>query len=269
MKTICCTVLTTVYLLCVSSCTEDKKAFAATTSFDLGSPHFKIDSMLFSHSAKVALEFAMQGSQIRYTTDGTEVTDSSKLYSAPFVQKKSATIKARNYHPDYKPSKQVEITTHKIVYILKDADIIINPLPSPNYAAAGPNSLIDLQKGSLQFRANKHWLGFQEKQIEISITFPDFLDITRINLSTLVDHNAWIFSPTKILVYEGDTQIGAIDVLDAEIKQPANLKNIKIDVHPKKYKELRLVVFSLNNIPAWHQGSGTPAWVFIDELIIE
>ncbi|MCD8539721.1 MAG: hypothetical protein LRY55_08090 [Leadbetterella sp.] len=35
----------------------------------------------------------------------------------------------------------------------------------------------------------------------------------------------------------------------------------------QKYREIRIRVNNVNPLPAWHPGRGTPAWVFVDEVV--
>ncbi|MCC5839216.1 MAG: chitobiase/beta-hexosaminidase C-terminal domain-containing protein [Opitutales bacterium] len=53
----------------------------------------------------VTLESATTGAEIRYTTDGSEPTLSSPLYSGPFVISRGTTVQARAYHDDTLPSE--------------------------------------------------------------------------------------------------------------------------------------------------------------------
>lgn len=55
---------------------------------------------------QVRMDCAVEGAEIRYTTDGTEPTRSSALYraDAPPVIDRGLTLKARAWHDDYRPS---------------------------------------------------------------------------------------------------------------------------------------------------------------------
>jgi hypothetical protein len=51
----------------------------------------------FTGSVSVSLSTATSGATIRYTTNGSDPTASSTLYSAPFTLTSSATVKARAF----------------------------------------------------------------------------------------------------------------------------------------------------------------------------
>lgn len=70
---------------------------------------------LFKDSIKVDLEATTKNADIYYTLDGSEPTESSKLYDGPFILKKDAEIKAKAYKEGYGPSKMFSIQAKKTV----------------------------------------------------------------------------------------------------------------------------------------------------------
>jgi hypothetical protein len=63
---------------------------AAPPTFDPAGP------LIFEHSVDVSIDCATLGAVIRYTTDGTDPTASSTLYSFPLTLTTSVTLKARS-----------------------------------------------------------------------------------------------------------------------------------------------------------------------------
>ena len=61
----------------------------------------------FTPSLTVSLSCPTEGATIRYTTDGSDPTDSSNIYSAQFTISTTTTIKARAYKSGMLPSKIV------------------------------------------------------------------------------------------------------------------------------------------------------------------
>jgi hypothetical protein len=61
----------------------------------------------FSGPQSVTLLVGTDGAEIRYTTDGTEPTDTSALYTGPILVNRTMTIVARKFAPGKVPSKSV------------------------------------------------------------------------------------------------------------------------------------------------------------------
>lgn len=61
----------------------------------------------FSESVEVRLSTTTKDATIRYTTDGSEPTNSSWTYKNPFVLNSNKTVKVSAYKKNYKPSRTV------------------------------------------------------------------------------------------------------------------------------------------------------------------
>jgi len=69
----------------------------------LAAPTLSPTSGTYLDSAAVAIS-SIAGATIRYTTDGTEPTASSAIYSSPITLTVTTTVKARAYHPEWTTS---------------------------------------------------------------------------------------------------------------------------------------------------------------------
>ena len=57
----------------------------------------------------ITISCSTPGSQIRYTTDGSEPNDNSTLYTGPFTVSNSLTLKARGFKADWAPSQTASV----------------------------------------------------------------------------------------------------------------------------------------------------------------
>ncbi len=64
----------------------------------------------YAHSSQVTLACTTPGATIRYTTNGSDPTNSSVLYSAPFTLTNSATVKAKAFASGYSDSAVASAT---------------------------------------------------------------------------------------------------------------------------------------------------------------
>ena len=72
------------------------------------------ESCIFTESMEVSLSCAIDGATIHYTTDGSEPTEESAVYSAPITITETTTVKAIAVKEGMKDSKVVEATYTKV-----------------------------------------------------------------------------------------------------------------------------------------------------------
>ena len=251
------------------SCNIEKDRYDETGNFQLAAPILKVDSTLFINSAKVTMELGFPNSEIRYTTNGTAVEPDSPIYNGPLTLDHGATIMAKVFHLDFKSSEQSTLQITQIANNISNATIKLEPQANENYKGVGAVGLIDRQKGSLQFRSGSEWLGFQTSPVTITIDLKNSIDLSLLKVSCLQNQGAWIFAPKKITVFSESVQVGEVTIEKASKKQENQLKIISVPIENGTYSKLKIMVYSLNEIPQWHQGKGTLPWLFLDEILVE
>lgn len=239
--------------------------FSKANTFKLSEPQVVVDSLLFVHSATFTAKKGESGSEIFVQRNGEKA-----LYVEPFSVEESAEISFWAEHPDFQSSEVKRMRTVKISDGLQKAKLKIEPQPNSNYAGDGWQTLVDLKKGSTNFRNGKKWLGFQKDKIHIKLELARPIKISEVVLGVLKDHGSWIFLPSRIEVrIEGHKLIG-----ETEIETPISAEEsistfISVPIHENEYEYLDIIVYGLGEIPTWHQGKGTTPWIFIDELLIK
>jgi len=257
------------FLVLHLACKPETVSHAQAATFQLASPIIELDSILFSKSAQVTMDLGLPKSTINYTLDGGEVDQNSAEYNRPITIENSATIKAKSFHDDYLSSTTATAQTTQITHTITNANIQLTPEPHENYQGNGAMGLIDLQKGSLHFRGSKEWLGFQTKEVNISMVLKSEHKISALFLSHLVDQSGWIFPPKSVQVLSNGKEIGRADLDQAANKQTSHLGMTHIPINIDNYTNIELRIIPLDEIPSWHDGKGTSPWLFIDEILIE
>ncbi|EAR00000.1 beta-N-acetylhexosaminidase [Maribacter sp. HTCC2170] len=258
-----------ILLVLIQSCAPEPKPLSQSGTFQLAAPTIELDSSIFKKSAQVQMALGLPNVEIRYSTDGNAVDKNSTLYTAPFQIGESMVIKAKAFHKDYLESGTSEVHSTQIKYNVSNALVGLSTEANTNYKGNGASGLVDMQKGTMQFRGSDQWLGFQEKEVKVSIDLQKEIQLSKIGLSTLVNQDGWIFSPQKVSVFANDKEIGATQLDDANKTQANQLQMIPVPITPANYQKLTIVIKSLEEIPQWHQGKGTLPWLFIDEIILE
>ena len=162
-------------------------------NFGLATPQLHVDSVFFQHQAQLSLELNEVDVEIRYTTDGTEVSENSPLYVKPLLFTESHVLKARAFHPAFQPSEVVACRLVRMNLLPEGSELVLSAAPHPNYPADGERSLIDGRKGTQNFRSPPHWLGFQQDSLRLTVNLPEPMALSGLQLSLLEAHGAWIF----------------------------------------------------------------------------
>ncbi len=259
------------YFLCAfSSCGQSKKiTFLESEVIALSTPRIEIDSLLFRKNATVKLILGQSECDIRYTIDGSEVTENSLLYEKPVRLQETTVLQAKGFHPQFKSSETVTIGVRKIKRDLKNPKITLTPEPHQNYKGQGSNTLLDSRKGTVNFREGDFWLGFQEPTVSINLTFDQPMSLNTVVFSLLNDQDSWIFLPHRITIHSGGKKIGSAILSESGLKHKKQTDFIEIEVLEAQYNQINVSIMALEEIPEWHPGKGTSPWTFIDEILIE
>ncbi|MGV6830083.1 MAG: beta-N-acetylhexosaminidase [bacterium] len=199
--------------------------------------------------------------QIAYTIDGSEPNLFSAIYEEAIPISESTMIKARvsNGNELLGTTFSEEINLHKAI----GAKITIDKKPHPAYQGSGAEGLINGISGSDTRYGDKEWLGFWGEDIELTIEFDEVKHLHSLQTRFHNGNGQWIYAPKNILISIYD------DVYDSfELNSEGLIVDLKINFTGKKGKILKIKIPNYGIIPEGKQGTGNPAWTFIDEIII-
>ncbi|WP_194852086.1 beta-N-acetylhexosaminidase [Nonlabens antarcticus] len=240
----------------------------------------------FTDAENYSLTTLTKDKQIRFTIDGTALSASSELYSAPILFDKNLKIKAAVF----KDNKQLgnvfaqELTLHKAV----GATISINKEPHPSYTGSGAQGLINGIKGSDTRFGDSEWLGFWGEDIEVNIEFEEPKDLKSLELRFFEANGQWVYVSKHVDIYiELQYSATIIDRIPITIDPKNSAQKIfislekyieeylkfhldnKKEIPPTLVNSLKLTIPNYGIIPDGLQGAGNKAWTFIDEITIQ
>ncbi|NOR76623.1 MAG: hypothetical protein GQ525_15885, partial [Draconibacterium sp.] len=127
--------------------------------------------------------------------------------------------------------------------------------------------------GGSNFYAN--WLGFEGNNLEAIIDFGKEMEFSSISTAFLQVTNHIVFFPESV-IYSYSTDGKTF----RELKKVVNLKPLSetskkndIEYFASTFSTVkaRYIKVKANNIekaPDWHNAAGLPAWIFVDEIIV-
>ncbi|MBL7471240.1 glycoside hydrolase family 20 protein [Robertkochia sediminum] len=218
---------------------------------------------------KATLGTEILGAKIHYTLDGSDPTLESLLYTQPIIIDKTTELKAVNVvHNEvkgYQPASQ-----HFAVHEAIGREVKYTNPVSRYYTADGPNALTDGVRGT--GTVGKYWHGFSGKDLIATIDLGEQQSVRRISLGCLQKYRDWIFMPEAVTfeVSQDGKKYKELATVANPIARDAGEVQHDFTL-TKALKNVRYIRVSAKNTlcPEGHPGSGKPAWIFADEIIVE
>ncbi len=219
----------------------------------------------------VTLSSELAGIEIHYTTDGSEPNAKSPTYTEPVLLDKTSVLKAvsiENGSPAEKVLSQSFIinkaTAKPVKYLVPYSE---------NYKGSGEYTLVNGIRGSTN-HSDGEWQAWSGTNMAIVIDLQQATEIHTISAGSLQSAGSYIFLPKKVEFYtsvDGFNFIKAGEVLNDVNALSANkqLKEFTATFNPISAKYVKVVAQNLGKCPRGHIGEGKPAWLFIDEIIVE
>ena len=247
-------------------CSDEVSAISPITRLSFDGNLFFFDSSLVD--IRPVLE---DGSEIRYTTDGSEPTRTSPLYRGPFSLTKPATIKVALFYPGT-GSATVTGEAHYMRSLYPPPKYL---LPySDKWPGQGPLNMVDGMRGSTYF--DSYFQGFEFNDMDIVIDLGGKKEIQDVRVTMLQDIRAWIFLPEHVeffLSHDGANFEKVGDVKTANEHERTDgifLKEYTVMLEKRPANFVRVRAKNVGLCPPWHPGFEYhgKAWLFADEVII-
>jgi hypothetical protein len=256
-------------------CAVDRAGQAGEFSDEVGNravlSHLVIEGSRFffegGTTASIQPRFA-DGSEVRFTTDGSVPSRNSKLYTGPLTITKACKLRAGVF---YKGSDTPEALT--------EATFTTALFPAPDYhsayhsrwAGSGIYNLVDGQRGD--FWNDGFWQGFEYTDLDVTIDLGKTMEISEASLGAIQFLASWIFLPKEVeffLSADGkDFKPAGKALADPSLARKEDVMRdytVTFDRQPVRY--IRLVAKNQAICPDWHLGAGGKAWVFADEVTV-
>lgn len=214
--------------------------------------------------------YSSKGGSIYYTLDGSFPTLESKRYDQPFTIEKSTLIKAIVIN-NGKASKISQANVHQLPH--PDWKVNLKSAYNKQYTAGGDAGLIDGLFGSIDWRKGG-WQGYQSQDFEVVIDLTVEKEIKKISANFLQDSRSWILMPkTVTFEYSLDGKkfmpLAELQHTIAASDYALSTKSFEKEFSPIKARFVKVKAINFGKLPAWHQGVGGEAFIFIDEINID
>ena len=226
-------------------------------------PYFMAKSQTFSDHLQVALGSAV-GGEIYYSINGSV----EQKYKNPLIIRKDSEIKCRTFKNKIW-SKSVSAKYYKID---NRKSIVLYAKYANQYSAAGNKTLIDHQRGGVNYRTG-NWQGYREN-LEAVIDLGEIRSINTISLGCLQDIRSWIFYPRQVEYFTSNdgeifTYSGKVNTTFSDTLEGNFIHDYTLNLENTRARYIQIKAENYGVCPAWHLGAGGKTWLFVDELIIQ
>ncbi|MBA2737408.1 MAG: glycoside hydrolase family 92 protein [Pyrinomonadaceae bacterium] len=229
-------------------------------------PLIEAADRVFKTQNTISLKTTTQDAKIRYSIDGG---DPKIEYEKPFTIDETAIVKAVTIN-----LKGEKSLTAEAKFFKKPNDWTVKILSKYNrqYTGGGDEGLIDGIRGTTNF-ASGEWQGYQNQDFIAVIDLQKETEIKSVGGGFLQDARPWIWMPTRIEFEVSDDNVNFRKI--AEIKTDVapedmkpQIKDYLQNIAPTKARYVRVKAVNLGEIPAWHPGAGSDAFIFVDEIFV-
>jgi len=213
------------------------------------------------------LKSANNSSGIRYTTDGSNPTLSSTLYTNPIEITKGQTLKAALFENDTQKSTTIEQRFYLSNAVGKKITLVNQP--HEKYNTGDAFTLVDGIIGN-RSKFGRDWLGFSGKDLNATIDLGKPETINKVTISVLENQGSWIYFPKNIEVLlssDGQNFESVAQLNSSQIKEVKG--EVVLDVKSMKAQYVKVIATNLGKIQDGNPGAGSDAWLFVDEIGIE
>lgn len=206
---------------------------------------------------------------LKYKTPSSDVFEK---YTAPVEATESGNVILQGFRNGKKYGDA--IPSSFILHKGNEASITLSTPPSKPYNQSGKEGLLDGRLGNEKKFKDENWVGFNGKDVTATISFEEAKNINTIQLRAFDEVGSWIMAPKNIeVLYSKDgKKYKSADKFKAEatsyegdvlVYKWEELSKLK------KVKAIKIIYTNGGPLPEGSMGAGQPAWLFIDEIIIE
>jgi hypothetical protein len=238
----------------------------------LSPPIFKNEEGILKTGDSIRLMHHIRGARIWYTTDGSiPDTINGNQYRKPFAIRQSAEIKAIAIKDGWVTSQPASFNAYEAGVEPKAVRIISRP--APQYPGLGTATFTNRKLATISNTRDANWIGYRDEPCVLEVEFEKPVAVQRFVLNFACHIPQYIFPPTRIKVYGGNS-LQAMQLLGSKSLKPivpAEKEKVlsdtgQLSLSGKSYRYFRIEADNLGKIPAWHPGKGEKGWLFIDEI---
>lgn len=238
--------------------------FVVSANELIEAPYHQIPKKVFENRLDISLCGFNPNDSIYYAIEDEKF----QLYKHPIVINQTSKLVYYAVRDNLKSS----VVEADFVKRANKYDIQILTRYSSQYTAGGKNGLIDGVFGLKDWKKGD-WQGYQVDSLAAIIDLKEIKVLNSVGLNYLQESRSWIVKPKSIQFYgsiDGNTfeKIGEVEPIQDPLNYEAMIERATVKV-AKPYQYIKVVAHTIGNLPKSHFGEGFPAFIFVDEIVID
>lgn len=228
-------------------------------------PYFEFGNRSFADEMKVELKSIDPNDKIYFGMDGKNF----ELFSNAIIINKTTEVQAYSENN----GKKSNIVSAQFYKRPHDYSIQINSKVHSLYTADSPEALLDGILGTTNWRKGD-WQGYFATDFEAIIDLKSVKEISSVSANFLQDARPWILMPKNMKVYvstdgkEFDL-VGEINTKTNPEDETVQIEKFEVKFNRIKTRYVKVMAENYGNLPASHISAGEPAYIFVDEIVVE
>jgi predicted alpha-1,2-mannosidase len=223
----------------------------------------------FKDKMMVSITSMNKDDKIYFMVDDDYSKSHYTLYELPFEIDRTSGISTYIKNSD---QESATVTAH-FYKKPNNYSISITSKVNQQYHGNGPDGLLDGIMGAENWRKGD-WQGYQGQDFEAVVDLQKPTKVNSISASFLQDSGAWILFPTKVDYYASTDNINYTLAKTVNNTIPAQDRTVQIQQLPAQLpnttaRYIKVKAYNFGKLPAWHQGNGGDAFIFIDEISVK
>lgn len=204
---------------------------------------------------------------VNLAKDSTELVNLAAQYP-----EKTEELMAEYMKWEYASQDDIPLKKTALKHKALGKKITIEAKPHPKYKGDGAATLVDGETGT-RFFNDGFWLGFQKDDLVATVDMGQPGVFNEVSVGVIQDAESWIFFPEYVEVawsVDGKQYSSPIRqaVEPLESLGQKSIRRIVVQQEDMNARYFKVTVKNCGEIPAWHSGKGSKAWLFTDEIAI-
>ena len=196
-------------------------------------------------------------------------------YASVMYELKDRLMELQKVYADTTLEKYLPVRPEVISHLAREIPYTLKYEPSPRYPGT-QDCLTDgiaYPEGEAYQIGMKDWCGFSGDDLVLDLDLGEEHEIKSIRAGFLQNQQDWIFAPVTVeflTSLDGKEYMSITSDMCAESEKDDRIMKMYAMADYPGLKTRYIRVKAANcKLPDWHPGKGRPAWLFVDEIVVE
>ncbi len=233
-------------------------------------PYIIAPSRTFATTMEIGMGCLDDEAVILYSLQGNKPVKGTAVYDEPFTIDRNTKVTLLSHSEGKIPSKFIE----GIFSLMPEGrNVSYSTAYDAQYSAGGEIALIDLIRGTDNFQTGS-WQGFNGVDVDILVDLGQTQRVNIIKAGFLQDQNSWIFMPEwvefSVSANGKDYKTVGREINKIDERNDGGITHdFSVMTAGMNVRYIKVIGKNRATCPEWHPGAGNPAWLFVDEIVVE